>query len=793
MMVVLFIFPNFKNLLKTDFMKHLRYSFSVLLCLLIAFTSVAQKAKTSITQNSSASEKERWEKHVANTNIIRDEWGIPHIYGKTDADAVFGLMYAQCEENFPQIEKNYLEMLGRSSEVANNWTSQMQGDPYADLMMKLIQDSAAAMLDFNNSPDWFKKLLIAHADGLNYYLKMHPDVQPKIITHYEPWFHLMWTDGSVSPTRYGGIRRKDVFDFYKIQDSILKTVTGENVAAQVSNTFNVSDSRSIAWANIDDYAVEEKTLKGSNGFAIAPNHSKNGNAMLYINPHVPFYFRSEMHMVSEEGLNVYGAVTWGQMFIYQGFNERAGWMHTSSYADVADVYVETVKQENGKWFYLFDNKWLPIKERKITSGLPVKTFTTYQTHHGPIMGSKDGKWLSLRENNRSLNALLECWTRTKATNLKEYKTALNLLANNSNNTVYADADGNIAYWHGNFMPKRNNDFDFTRPVDGSIKATDWQGMHSLNEIVQSINPENGWLQNCNATPFTVAGKNSPKESNYPKYMAPDGENPRGLNAVRLLEKIDKISLDDLIELGYNKHLTAFDILLPPFIAYSKTVSLNKDQEKAIQYLASWNHDADTNSIAQTIAIEWASKLMTAIPPAATEEAATQSIFRFNQMIQEVPNEKKLAYLDTALLRIKLNYSNLPINEAIWEIPWGQINRYQRALANSEFPFSDKRASISVGQTSSKYGQLPAFESSVRNSGLKKRYGFSGSSFIAAVSFGKKLEAKTIITGGQSFDSNSPHFTDQAQDFIDGKFKTIHFYKEDVLAHKVISYKPGLER
>lgn len=769
MMVVLFIFLNFKNLSKENSMKHLRYGLSVILCSLIAYTCVAQKA-----------ENERWAKHAANTNIIRDEWGIPHIYGKTDADAVFGLMYAQCEENFFQIENNYLEMLGRSAEAPNKGLSQIQGDKYADLMMKLIQDSAAAINDFNRSPSWFKKLLIAHADGINYYLYKHPEVKPKVIHHYQPWYHLMWTDGSVSPTRYGGIRRKDVFDFYKTQDVSLN--------ATLLNTIT-------NWASIDDYAVEEKTLKGSNGFAIAPKHSKNGNAMLYINPHVPFYFRSEMHMVSQEGLNVYGAVTWGQMFIYQGFNEHAGWMHTSSYADVADVYAETVKQENGKWFYLYERKWLPMVEKKIKieQQNSSQIFTTYKTHHGPIMGSKDGKWLSLSENNRSLNALLECWTRTKATNLKEYQTALNLLANNSNNTVYADGDGNIAYWHGNFMPKRNNQFDFTKPVDGSIKATAWNGLHTLNEIVQSINPSNGWLQNCNATPYTVAGDQSPKAANYPKYMAPDGENPRGLNAVRLLEQVDKISLDELIELGYNKHLTAFDILLPPFIEYSKTATLTEDQKKAINYLANWDHNADTNSIAQTIAVEWASKLMTAIPPAETEEAATQSIDRFNKMIQEVSNEKKLAFLDSALMRIKINYSNLPFAQASWEIPWGQINRYQRAMPNTEFPFSDNRPSIAVAQTSSKFGQLPAFESNSRTNGVKKRYGYSGSSFIAAVSFGKKLEAKTIITGGQSFDPNNKHFTDQAQDYIDGKFKTIHFYKEDVLAHKVISYNPGFER
>ncbi|MEN9702232.1 MAG: hypothetical protein RIR55_1574 [Bacteroidota bacterium] len=766
-----------------------KFLFSSLFLLCYTFGFSQSSHKTIVD-----AEKVRWEKHVAQTKIIRDEWGIPHIYGKTDADAVFGLMYAQCEENFSNIENNYLEMLGRTNEGEG-------GDKYADLMMKLIQDSTEAINDFNKSPEWFKKLLIAHADGINYYLYKHPNTHIKAIKYFKPWYHLMWTDGSVSPTRYGGIKRADVFNFYKTQDPIFS-----NKNDSIKKATSLLLQKENAWAAIDDYAVEEKTLKGSNGFAIAPKHSKNGNALLYINPHVPFYFRSEMHMVSEDGLNVYGAVTWGQMFIYQGFNEHAGWMHTSSYADVADVYSETVKQENGKWFYLYENKWLPIKERTITIDLEKPqgpnasnfathtTFKTYKTHHGPIMGSKDGKWLSLKENNRSLNALLECWTRTKAKNLKEYKTALNLLANNSNNTVYADADGNIAYWHGNFMPKRSKDFDFTRPVDGSVKTTEWQGIHALNEIVQSINPTNGWLQNCNATPFRVAGNNSPIEKNYPAYMAPDGQNARGINAERLLEHIDKISLDDLIKIGYNKHLTAFDILLPPFIEYTKTVTLTKEQQKAVQYLATWNHDADTNSIAQTIAVEWATKLMAKLPPAETEEAATRAIVRFNKIVKEISNAKKLDLIDSTLMLIKARYGNpkLLYNQRTWEIPWGQVNRYQRYM-NGEFPYQDERPSIAVAQTSSKFGQLPAFESASQSGIALKRYGYSGNSFIAAVSFGKKVEAKTIITGGQSFDPGNKHFTDQAQMYIDGNFKSVHFYKDDVLAHKVTEYKPGLER
>lgn len=751
-----------------------------IICLVATTTVSILNIQNTNAQSPSSAEKQRWEKHVKQTTIIRDEWDIPHIYGKTDADAVFGLMYAQCEENYPQIEKNYLEMLGRTAEIANRWPSQMPGDVYSDLMMRLIQDSVDAIADYNASPLWFKQLLDAHADGINYYLYKHPEVNAQVIKKYQPWYHLMWTDGSVSPTRTGGVKREDVYKLY-----------GSGKIDFPISTVSVYPKMN---------AVEENG--GSNGFAIAPKHSKNGNALLYINPHVPFYFRSEMHMVSEEGLNAYGAVTWGQMFIYQGFNEHLGWMHTSSYADVADIFEEKIIKKNDSLFYEYENQLLPVQIKKIPikyygdnngENLNTKIYTTYRTHHGPIMGNRNGKWISLRENNRSLNALLECWTRTKAKNLAEYKKALSLLANNSNNTVYADGDGNIAYWHGNFMPKRNPIYDYTRPVNGSIKATDWQGVHALNEIVQSINPANGWLQNCNATPFTVAGKYSPDPKNYPAYMAPDGQNPRGLNAERLLEKIDKISLDELIQIGYNKHLTAFDILLPPFIEYTKTVSLTNDQQKAINYLASWNHDADTNSIAQTIAIEWATLLQKEITPATTEEEGTQAIKRFEQMINDVPNEKKLILLNTTLDNIKISYGkDMPFNQRSWEIPWGQINRYQRGMPYSEYPFSDNRPSIAVAQTSSRWGQLPSFESRVPAS-THKRYGYSGNSFIAAVSFGKKLEAKTIITGGQSRFPDSKHFIDQAQKYIDGDFKTVHFYKADVLENKVRSYKPGLER
>ena len=714
----------------------------------------------------------RWNQHAKQTTIIRDEWDIPHVYGKTDANAVFGLMYAQCEENFPQIEKNFLEMLGRRAEMEGSKVI------YEDLMMQLIQDSADAVKDYERSPLWFKQLLMAHADGINYYLYKHPEVKPVVLKKFKPWYHLMWTDGSVSPTRSAGITEKHVEAFY-----------GRQLFANPNAVSRINNFEKPAVFEQPNYDMEEKTLKGSNGFAIGPKHSKTGNAMLYINPHVPFYFRSEMHMVSEEGLNAYGAVTWGQFFIYQGFNENCGWMHTSSYADVADVYEEQVQKINNELFYTYEKENKKIDARKIdikyveNGVVKNKSFDTYKTIHGPVMGMQNGKWLSLQENNRSLDALIECWSRTKSKSLTDYTKAMELLANNSNNTVYADKAGNIAYWHGNFMPKRDPKFDYTRPVDGSTKTTNWMGVHTLNEIVQSINPSNGWLQNCNATPFTVAGDQSPKAINYPAYMAPDGENGRGITAVALLSKIDKINLDELIALGYNKKLSAFDILLPRFLEEAKTATLAPRTRKAIDYLANWDRFADSNSVATSLAIEWGTKLGAEIPPADTEEAATQIIVKYNRMNLEVPFETKVKLLEATLDQFEKWYGS-------WEIKWGAINRFQRVGPGKNF--EDNAFSLAVNQASSKWGALPSFESR-RYTNTVKRYGYTGNSFVAAVEFGKRLKAKTIITGGQSRFAESKNFTDQAYGFINGQFKTIHYYKEDVLANKKLAYHPGLDR
>ena len=763
----------------------------------------------------SLQERRRCEAEAKEVTIIRDKWGIPHIYGKTDADAVFGLMYAECQEDFSRVEKNYLEILGRQAEAYG------EGYLYNDVMMRLIYDSAQAEADYAKSPDWMHKLLDAFADGVNYYLYKHPEAKPLLLKRFEPWYALMFTDGSVSATSTGGVRPDEIKNFYSSSGGAMGSVvppSGRQHALSAVERMVLSD-RGMSGPGIDgtapvsipaegrgvdrpegvkgtdkpgpDGGMDDRE-SGSNGFALSGFRTASGNTELYINPHVPFYFRMEVQLVSDEGLNTYGAVTWGQFFVYQGFNAHCGWMHTSSLADVADLYAEKVQQAGSGWTYEYEGQAKPVTTRpfavyyKKDDSLKVLPVTGFYTHHGPVMASRDGKWLSLRENNRSLNALLEAWLITKANTFDEYKKAMDLRANTTNNTVYADDQGNIAYWHGNFMPRRDTAYNWSLPVDGSLAATEWKGVHELDEIVHCYNPATGWIQNCNSTPFTLSGNSSPERSKYPAYMAPDGENFRALNAVRLLAGASDFTLDSLIAKGYDHYLMAFDVLLPPlFEAYAgASDSVKKALQEPIAYLQKWDRRAAIHSVATTLAVEWATRMMPYAPRPATAEAASNAVGNVQAEVTHSTAAQKTGELLTVIADLRQRYGN-------WKMEWGDICRYQRLTGKIIETYDDKKASLPVGLVSSAFGALPSYQSRVMPD-TKKRYGYTGNSFIAAVEFGKKVKARTIVTGGESSNPASPHFSDQAVMYLGGWFKEVLFYREDVLANAEKKYRPGEE-
>ena len=713
-----------------------------------------------IAQKFSPSEIGRWEKQTKSVTIIRDNYGIPHIYGKTDADAVFGLLYAQCEDDFKRVEMNYIEKLGRMSEIKGE--AELQNDLY----IKLIIDSAEAVADYKKSPVWFQQLLNAYADGINYYLYKHPEVKPALLTRFKPWYQLLWTDGSIGAISTGDVTEADVKNFY----------LGANapVVAKATNFF------------------EEQTT-GSNGFAIAPSKTESGSAILYINPHVTFYFRPEVQVVSEAGLNVYGAVTWGQFFVYQGFNQYCGWMHTSSNVDVADLYKEKIVKKNDQLFYEYNKTLKPVTKKLITlrykkdDAIVTKVITAYYTHHGPIMASRNGEWISVRGYNRSLKSLMQSFLRTKTKGLEDYKKNMAMYANTSNNTVFADNKGNIAYWHGDYVPRRDKNLNWSLPVDGTTAATEWKGLHTLDEIVHVYNPATGWIQNCNSTPYTVSGNSSPKQANYPAYMAPDGENFRGVNAARVLSSENKFTIDKTIAAGYDTKLSAMEVLVPALVAsFEKNIlatdSLYSQLAEPIQTLKKWDYHSSENSVATTLAIEWAQKLTASIQRVYIDEGWDDQVTLVKKFAATATPKELLPPLLEVIKELKTKFGK-------WEMPWGDINRYQRISSDITQKYKDDQPSLPVGFASASWGMLPSYNSRYYP-GTNKRYGVSGNSFICAVEFGKKIKAKSLLAGGNSGDPSSKHFTDQLEMYTKGKFKDVLFYKEDVLKNAERTYHPG---
>ena len=719
---------------------------------------------------------QRQQQHAANVTIMRDDYGVPHIYGKTDADAVFGLMYAQAEDDFPRIERNYYWAIGRLAEVEGEQAL------YSDLRARLYMTEAEARSFYADAPDWLQALCQAWADGLNYYLHTHPEVQPRLITQFQPWMTMYFFEGSIG----GDIEQiplPRIADFYA-------DVPDPAAAAKASR----SDSPATA-LELVSLTQQDNEPRGSNGFAISDELTRSGHAMLLINPHTSFYFRGEVHVVSEQGLNAYGAVTWGQFFIYQGFNEHTGWMHTSTHADFIDEFVEQVERRDGKLMYRYGADWRPVEVAEVTLDYrdgdgdddgqqQARTFPMYRTHHGPITHTVKGQWTATRINWNPVDALRQSWLRMRQHDYDSFRDMMQIRTNSSNNTVFADSSGNIAYFHGNFIPRRDPQFDYAQPVDGSDPATDWQGAHEIDEVVTILNPANGWIQNTNSTPYTAAGEFSPDPDDYAAYMAPDAQNFRAIHAVRMLQQADDLTLDKLIELAYDPQLPAFELLVPAVIqAFDKLGGELPMVAEAVAELRNWDQRVALDSAAMTLMHFYAERYL----QQAEFPDGLSRMRQIEYLASQTSAAQRLAILEQTLKQLQDDFGR-------WNVPWGEVNRFQRITGDIDSIFDDSLPSLPVPMASGKWGALASFGvihgADAKAEVNKKLYGVAGNSFVAVVEFAGKVQAKTLLAGGQSGDPASAHFLDQAQHYVDVRFKDVAFYRDDVERRMRRSYHPG---
>ncbi|SUZ56572.1 uncharacterized protein METZ01_LOCUS9426 [marine metagenome] len=697
-----------------------------------------------------------WEAQAQSVTIIRDDWGIPHIYGETDADAVFGMIYAQAEDDFNRIEVNFLNSQGRLAEAEG------EDEIWRDLRMKLFIDPADMQTQYDASPQWLKDLMDAWASGLNYYLYTHPEVQPRVLTRFEPWMALTFSEGSI-----GG-------DIERVNLGRLEAFYGQPSNAQaVLDREPSSTTLAMVPSGLNEPDMNEEPT-GSNGIAIAPANTSAGNALLLINPHTSFFFREELHMVSEQGLDAYGAVTWGQFFVYQGFNENAGWMHTSSGVDNIDEFLETVVERDGTLYYRYGDEERPVTARQVTvpyktdTGMAEREFTVYRTHHGPIVREVDGAWVSVALMEEPMDALIQSYMRTKAQSYDEYIEVMRTHTNSSNNTVFADSEGNIAYLHSNFIPVRDTRFNYLQPVDGSDPATDWQGVHSIEETPNAVNPSVGWLQNTNNWPFSAAGPDSPRREEFPVYVQRSGENARGLHAMRVLEGKTDFTLQSLIDAAFDSYLTGFEELIPALVrAYDQADASNPlkaELADQVSILRDWDLRWSVESIPTSLAIFFGEETRRLD---ATEREVSQQL---------------LQALSAASARLEADFGS-------WRTPWGDINRFQRLTGDIVQPFDDAGPSTPVGFPSARWGSLASFGARAYPQ-TKKWYGTSGNSFVAVVEFGDEVRARAVTAGGLDSDPSSQHFNDQAELYATGDLREVYYYRADVEGHIEREYHPG---
>jgi len=666
------------------------------------------------------------EQLAKSVTIYRDNYGVPHIYGPTDASCVFGFIYAQAEDNFWQIEDSYIRSLGRASEI---YGAKALDD---DRLVHALEIPRLAQAEYARANPAAKKMADALADGLNYYLARNQQVKPRLLTHFEPWYIY-------------------AFNRYALYYLFIFRKSG-----------------------LQPKELSAMESQGSNMWAVTPAKSADGHALLFINPHQPFFGPGqwyEGHVHSDEGWDMSGASFFGSGFPTIGHNETLGWSHTVNEPDIVDLYQETFDNPSDPLAYKYDGayrkatEWQDTIKVKTDSGLTDRTFTFRKTHHGPIVAKRDGKPLAVKMARFEEGGQIDEWyAMGKSRNFDEFKKAMSAVAVPMFNAIYADRDGNIFYVYNGAVPKRSTKFDWSRPVDGSTPETEWQGYHSFNELPQVTNPKSGFVQNCNSTPFTTTVFGNPDPSEFPKYMVGEGDTPRAKISRRILWNKDKFTFYDWAKAGFDTYVIQAETEIPVLAEAFDKQHPTKLAEPVAE-LRNWDHVSTVKSVPMTLYLLWHEKQYgTAVfPPARPKQEPLQSL-------AEVVDTLEKSF-------------------GTWRVPFGDLNRLERRQSGGEEPFSDSAPSLPIAGAPGDVGIVFNFYARPER-GQKERFGVAGHSFISVVDFGPQVQARSILVFGENSDQKSKHYFDQSELYAKQQFKPAWFTLADIKAHAEKTYHPG---
>jgi penicillin amidase len=693
---------------------------------------------------------------AATVKIVRDRYGVPHIYGPSDASVVFGHAYAQAEDHFEQLEHNVLYALGRSAEL------QGEEDFWDNLLARAFEIPRLARDEYARAAPPMRAIYDAYAAGLNHFLSSNPAVKPRLITRFEPWHTLAmlraryWLAEFIWDT---GLERNEL----RIGDL--------TYAAEAS--FQRSPSGSVPPA---------EPLQGSNTWAVAPARTAAGHAMLFINPHVGFfgpYQYYEAHLHSEQGLRFSGVARLGFPFPYIGHNEHLGWSHTDNYFDRGDLYAEVFDDPSDPLSYRYGSgrrravEWTETVRVLVHGRIESRHIVFRKTHHGPLVGQRNGRLLALKLAKAVEGGWYDQWhAMARAQSLGEFRRALERNAIPYMNVMYADRDGNIFYLYNGIVPRRAPEIDWREPVDGSDPRSEWQGYHATQELPQVLNPPSGFLLNTNSTPFTVTPDVPFQRSAFPGYLlGPEGDNPRARRSRRILTEPKRWTFDEWSRAAMDTRVQLADELLPQLAAAFDALQ-ESDAARAgrlephIRLLLDWNRVSTVESPAMTL---FYSMMREA-------EAAT------GQQSQTPGGDSLLAALERVVTHLERKWNTA-------RVPWGEMNRLQRRHWTGREGFRDDEPSLAVPGGPGRLGLIYAFNARrVEESG--RHYGTSGNSYVSVVEFGSRVRAASVMYFGQSGHPNSPHYFDQATLYAQGRFKPAWFHRDEVNANSARRYSPG---
>jgi len=665
--------------------------------------------------------------------IYRDIYGVPHVFGRTDASTAFGFAYAQAEDNFWRVEENFINALGRASELYGEKSLD------EDRLNRALQIPTLAQSEYARLDKHMRSLCDGFAAGFNFYLTQHPEVRPRLLTKIEPWYTLAF------------IR----YNYYQngfARDRSLRRITLQTAAIE-------NDLR-------------EHT--GSNGWVVGPSKSVSGHALLFINPHLPFFGSGQVyegHVHSDEGWNFTGYTRFGFPLPYVGHNENGGWVSTDNAADLTDVYLETFDDPARPLAYKYGKEYRLATEHveeirvKTATGVETRKFTMRKTHHGPVVAARDGKLLALRMAKFESDGWLPEWyDMTRATSLAALKRAMSPLNMLFGNVMYADRQGNTWYLYNSAVPKRDPRFDWTKPVDGSDPATEWQGYHTIDELPQLTNPPTGWMQNCNTTPFLLTSDGNPDPKQFPKYMVQEGDNPRGAISREILTSKPKFSFDDWRQLAFDTRVMNAGKRLPALIAALKQHLAGGEDARlrdVYEELVRWDQRSSNGSVAMTLFSLW------------------------HDRVSRDENQNFVTALTDVINTLQRDFGT-------WKVAWGELNRLQRIDESKGEEFLDSRTSLAVSGVNGNDGAVFTFYAAPMP-GQKRRYGVAGGTYISVVEFGPKVRALSIHTFGASGDPKSRHYMDQAVLYSRGEFKPSWLSLDEIRANLEAAYHPGEEK